>query len=225
MTEEDARLYRGTRERISVVARTLADDQLAAPVPACPLWTVRDLLGHLAGACADLVSGNVDGAPSPAWTAAHVAERADLSVTELVDEWHETGTELERRIAAGEMHGFLPSHPYVDSGTHEADLHGVLGCGRGDPALWSRVTTMLGRTVGMQVGDTATLTVRTPDAGFTAGTGDPHTTVDTETYELFRAVMGRRSQAQIAAWSWTGPVGDHPVALAVLDQTNVDLTD
>lgn len=225
MTQDAARLYRGTRERVSAVAATLTEEQLAARVPACPLWTVRDLVGHLAGGCADLVSGNLDGAPAPTWTAAHVKVRADSPMADLIAEWTENGTELERRLAAGEVSGFLPSHPYLDSGTHEADLNGALGSGRGDPDVWLASAHLFTGNVTRTLGDTATLTVRTPDGEFTMGTGGEHTTVDTETYELFRAFGGRRSQKQITGWRWHGPVGDHPVNLAVLHQTPADLSD
>jgi hypothetical protein len=226
MAEKDAAtLYRGTRERVTTAATALTDAQLAAPVPGCPLWTVRGLLGHFAGACADLASGNLEGAPRPAWTAAHVQARARLDVAELLAEWTANGAELERRLQAGEMAGFLPNHPFLDSGMHEADLHGSVGSGRGDPAVWLRTAQMFSGSVSRALGDTATLTVRTPDGEFTMGSGGDHTTVDTETYELFRAFGGRRSEDQIAKWDWHGPAGDHPAALAVLDQTPSDLSD
>jgi mycothiol maleylpyruvate isomerase-like protein len=226
MADQDAAtLYRGTRERVTAAATVLTDEQLAAPVPACPLWTVRDLLGHFAGATADLVSGNLDGAPGPAWTAAHIQARAGLDVAELLAEWTSDGAELERRLRAGEMAGFLPNHPFLDTGMHEADLHGAVGSGRGDPAVWLRTAQMFSAGVSRTLGDTATLTVRTQDGVFTMGTGGAHTTVDTETYELFRAFGGRRSKDQIAQWDWHGPAGDHPAVLAVLDQTPSDLSD
>lgn len=225
MTQDAARLYRGTRQRVSAVAATLTEEQLAGRVPACPLWTVRDLLGHLAGGCADLVSGNLDGAPAPTWTAAHVKVRADLDLADLLAEWDENATELERRLEAGATHGFLPSNPFLDCGMHEADLHGAVGSGRGDPAVWLRTAQMFSASVSRELGDTATLTVRTPDGEFTMGSGGEHTTVDTETYEFFRALGGRRSRDQIAKWDWHGPAGDHPVTLAVLRQTPSDLAD
>ncbi|WP_228683558.1 maleylpyruvate isomerase N-terminal domain-containing protein [Amycolatopsis methanolica] len=43
-------------------ARSLVEDRpgaLAAPVPACPEWTVRDLLAHLTGVAEETVRGHV----------------------------------------------------------------------------------------------------------------------------------------------------------------------
>jgi len=38
-------------------------------IPACPAWTVRDLIAHLAGLCEDWVVHRLDDYASEAWTA------------------------------------------------------------------------------------------------------------------------------------------------------------
>lgn len=68
------------RERVTALARELTPDHEAVPVPACPGWTAHDVLAHLAGVAADATSGNLAGAPGPAWTAAQVDARRDRSV-------------------------------------------------------------------------------------------------------------------------------------------------
>src|SRR6478735_1691502 len=80
------RLYRDNVEALTALARDLRDDQLSTHVPATPAWTVHDVLAHLAGGPADALSGRMDGAPSPQWTARHVDERAAATVDELVAE-------------------------------------------------------------------------------------------------------------------------------------------
>src|SRR5689334_6859768 len=93
--EVSATLYRDARRRIIAVARELSSAELATQVPACPRWTVRDLLGHLAGGTADVVSNNLAGAPGDEWTEAHVAARAGREVPELLAEWEELGPRWE----------------------------------------------------------------------------------------------------------------------------------
>jgi hypothetical protein len=68
-------IYRKARTRISDLAATFSDEQLRAPVPATPKWTMHELLAHLVGCSADAASGRVDGAPGEQWTARHVEER------------------------------------------------------------------------------------------------------------------------------------------------------
>jgi Mycothiol maleylpyruvate isomerase N-terminal domain len=56
-------------------------------VPACPDWTARDLFSHMVGLGSDVVAGDEPDDHNEDWTAKQVRERADRSVTELVDEW------------------------------------------------------------------------------------------------------------------------------------------
>ena len=76
-------VYRANVDAVSALARTLDAEQLSRVVPATPDWTVHDVLAHLAGSPADLLADRMDGAPSAAWTARHVDERAARSVDEL----------------------------------------------------------------------------------------------------------------------------------------------
>src|SRR5262245_52037687 len=71
--EVSATLYRESRGRITGVAGGLDGAALGAVVPACPQWTVWHLLAHLTGVAADVVNGNLAGAPGPQWSAAHIA--------------------------------------------------------------------------------------------------------------------------------------------------------
>src|SRR6266496_2038717 len=89
--EAGATLFRDARRRIIALATTLNAEQLNSPVPACPQWTVRDLLGHLAGGTADVVHNNLAGAPGEEWTAAQVSAQAARSVAEILEEWNSLG--------------------------------------------------------------------------------------------------------------------------------------
>lgn len=127
---ESADLYAATLARVTEAAQALTAEQLNTRVPACPDWTVHDLISHLAGVARDFVAGNLDGAPRPPWTAVQVKARQDLPVDAILEEWAETGPTLEKLIRSGSTTHPLVCHPYVDAGTHEADLHGAIGTGR-----------------------------------------------------------------------------------------------
>jgi hypothetical protein len=64
-----ADLYRESRERVTTAVQGLGPDELDRQVPACPQWSVQDLVAHLTGVAADFVNGNLAGAPMPPWTA------------------------------------------------------------------------------------------------------------------------------------------------------------
>jgi uncharacterized protein (TIGR03083 family) len=218
-----AMLYRGVREQVTATARTLDDDQLGTVVPGCPRWTVRDLLAHQAGVARDFVEGNLDGAPSDAWTAVHVDTRRGRPVGELMDEWDEYGERLEQLVRAGDRPGRLLNNPYVEAGTHCADLNAVVPVGRPDREVWlAALDFCLRHDKGDEPGE---LHVVTEDAGYRLGTGGSATEVTVDSYELFRAVFGRRSAAQIEGWAWRGDASAWSRRLPRLPQTGTDQKD
>jgi uncharacterized damage-inducible protein DinB len=129
-------LYAATRERITVACHAFTTEQLNQRVPACPEWTVHNLISHLAGVSADFVRGTIDGAPRPPWTAVQVDARRELTTDAVLDEWASTAPALEKLILNGATSHPLICNPYVDAGTHEADLHGAAGIGRPPRELW-----------------------------------------------------------------------------------------
>jgi uncharacterized protein (TIGR03083 family) len=58
-----AGMYRETRERLTALVAGLDEAQLAAPVPACPGWSVADVIGHLAAIPEDALAGRLTGRP------------------------------------------------------------------------------------------------------------------------------------------------------------------
>ncbi len=212
--------YYGTRTRITELIESLPAAALATRVPACPLWTVHDVVSHLAGVAADYTAGNLEGAPQPPWTAVQVEARRNLPVQVILDEWAITGAALDQMILSGAAGDHpLICNPYVDSGTHEADLHGALGTGERPPEeLWLTTLAWVFQDPGPTDECPGTLTIHTPEASYTLGSGAPHAEVRTTSYELFRGIFGRRSPAQIAAWNWTTPTYLWPTALSRLEQ-------
>jgi uncharacterized protein (TIGR03083 family) len=216
-----AELYHAAHERMAAAVHDLGPEDLDRQVPACPQWSVQDLVAHLAGVAADFVAGNLAGAPRPPWTAVQVETRRNLPLSDVLDEWSVAGPQLEKLVVDGTTSHPLVCNPYVDASVHEADLHGAIGSGRPPTDLWLT-------TLEWMLDEPGPLTVVTPDGTYQAGPDDgPAATVRTSSYELFRAIFGRRSKAQIVTWDWDDP--EHPTvwstALARLPQTSVSLND
>ena len=86
------------------------------PVPACPEWTVTDLLGHLALIAERVLERHGGVAPAPA---------GPLGVPALLDRWDDVGAQLDRLLAdAGGRSGEVM---VMDAYTHELDLRAALG--------------------------------------------------------------------------------------------------
>jgi Mycothiol maleylpyruvate isomerase N-terminal domain len=163
-------LYRDHVDAVSALASDLTDEQLATSVPGTPAWTVRDVLAHMAGGPADVLTGRMDDAPGPEWTSRHVSERTHLPVADLVDE-------LRTNCAAVGATTVDNPRPAVvwDIAVHHADLHEGLGLGRLPERFWLPVVEMVGPWRAPELVD-----VVAP-------------------YELFRVVFSRRSRAQMEA--------------------------
>lgn len=168
------RLYRDNVAALTALARELTPEELAAEVPATPSWTVRDVLAHLAGAAVDAVTGRMDGAPSPEWTARHVSERIGIPVEDLLAELRD-----HQDAIAGSVAGTPRPALAWDVAVHHADLHEALGRGALDERFWRPVVEAVGA-------------MRLGPLGVGRETIPP--------YELFRALFSRRSRAQMRAW-------------------------
>ena len=215
-----ADLYHASRERVTAAVRDLTPDELDQQVPACPQWSVHNLVSHLTGVAVDFVAGNVAGAPRPPWTAVQVETRRNLPISTILDEWTAAGPALEQLVVSDTTSHPLVCNPWVDTGAHEADLHGAIGSGRPPLEVWLAVLDWM-------LDEPGPLTVITPDGTYSAGSDGPSAVVRTSSYELFRAIFGRRSAAQIREWDWETPdlAVRWSLDLARLPQTTVPLTD
>lgn len=167
-----AQLYRDHVAAVVELARRLTPEELSAHVPGTPLWSVRDVLAHLAGGPADTVEGRTEGAPGPEWTARHVTERRGRSVLDLTFEL----VRNQEAIAASLVEDVRRAPVVWDISTHLADLHEALGLDRPAECYWRPVVDAIGRSRAADLVDRVA------------------------PYELFRAVFSRRSRAQVRSW-------------------------
>ena len=108
-----ADLYCETKDRIV----DLLDDSDAAqwnrPVPACPGWSVRDVVAHLTAVALDLLDGRLTIPPSDAETAEHVCRFDGCGEDELFSIWAGAADRLVQSAATAEPHseGRVPATP------------------------------------------------------------------------------------------------------------------
>jgi uncharacterized protein (TIGR03083 family) len=195
--------YRAGRLRVA----DLVDDNLSdRPVPATPLWCMHDVVAHLAGVMNDIVSGNMEGAATPPWTAAQVERGRDKTVAQVIDEWAEGSSSFESLLSSPA--GPKAGSAMVDVHAHETDMRTALGL---EPAVPDDVVAWIAERL---------------TEGFdsqVAAAGLPPVTIDVSDFEMFRGRLGRRTREQVSAFGWSadpapyldtfflfGPT-DHPV--------------
>ena len=228
---EPGTLYAEGRQRIMAMVSGLSDDEASKTVPTCPAWSVHDVIAHLTGICADIVAGNVEGAATDPWTAKQVADRADRSMAELLAEWEATATQVEPIV--GMFPGRVPQQLVLDLTEHEHDIRYVLGQpgARDAPAIDTSLDIALDVlfTPALALRGLGPVDVRVGDRRLVAGTGgppnpaaaelapailagtaepltptcDPEVTLQASAFDLVRALTGRRSARQIAAFDWS----------------------
>ncbi len=198
-------VYRAAFGRIDARVRDLDATHPAAlgtGVPACPGWSVHDVVSHLCGVAVDLTDGRLRALPDDAWTAGQVERRRGVPVTQVLDEW----ASRVDAVAAALDGRRIPAPPAADVLTHEGDITEALG----DPVPpedgWRDAARLLCRGVVRGVDRPGVLTVRSGGDVWTGGTAGegPVAGVEVEPWELFRAVFSRRSARQMRAWAWDG---------------------
>ncbi|MGV8849345.1 MAG: DinB family protein [Propionibacteriaceae bacterium] len=168
-----AQMYRECNADAIALVESLTPEQLDARVPATPEWSLHQLAAHLVGTASDAVTGRMDGAPSPVWTARHVAEREGWTAGELAAEMRETEAAVIEAMAGNERPALI-----WDRSVHLADFFEALGLGRPAEERWLPLYEAVGP---WRLADLPT--------------------IDASPYELVRAVFSRRSRAQIRAWN------------------------
>jgi uncharacterized protein (TIGR03083 family) len=203
-TEDLVSAYRDTRVRIVELVSAPGVD-VEVMVPATPQWRIKDLIGHLSGACVDILAGNLEGVTTDPWTAAQVALRREAPLDELIAEWNEAATKLEPIIP---MFPGRSGPQYVsDVVSHEHDLRGALDepGARDSAAARIGVEFMVGSWLhhGVKPAGLPPLLVDSGERQWRTGEGDAATTLRAEPFELLRMTTGRRSIGQVRSLDWS----------------------
>jgi uncharacterized protein (TIGR03083 family) len=202
-------LYERERRKFVELERSCDADARATVVPATPAWTVHDVLSHVVGITVDLNGGNFGPVDADAWTAAQVERGRGRSVDELAAEWDRAAPQFEEGLR---LFGYeLGSHYLGDLLQHEADVRYALGLPRRaddltlavalDFYLTSFEETLVDAGVGA-------VEIVVGEESWTVGTGAPVAALRADRFELFRALGGRRTEAEIRALPWRGETAE-----------------
>jgi uncharacterized protein (TIGR03083 family) len=217
-------VYESGRKQLETFVRSLSDEDLHREVPATKGWTIKDIVGHLAGDAACVIEGDFPAeffasfgeaeavVSLNEWTDGHVTSRRGLALDQIFEEW-DTSAAVLAPMMSGDK-GWPEGIPWfadrvllTDLGVHQQDIYGALGLTEDrDNALIRMGTAGYVATMGFRLPDAglAPLAVEAGDSARVTGEGKPGATVKASRFEMFRAMSGRRSPEQIAAYDWTG---------------------
>lgn len=213
--------YKAGQQRVTAF---VADRDPDVVVPACPDWSVTDVIRHLAGISADATNLVFEGFASDAWTDAQVSSRRSMTLEEVLAEWSTTidaavetfgkAEELDIPDTINSAMGPMPKRVLSATAVsdilhHEFDIRNAFGDTSGRDLL--EVHLMAGGHVrslrpyfamrGLQ-----TIRVESTDAGdgWNIGRDVPVAIGRASSFEILRAIGGRRTRAEMLAWDWQG---------------------
>lgn len=196
-------------ERVDALVRGRAGIADLA-VPACPGWSIRQVVAHLAGVANDVVALNLEKKGTGPWADAQVARLGGHGIDDLLDLWRGSLDEVRANLAFASEAGVCQL--VFDTLTHEHDIRGALrepGSRAGDLAFKAAlgfVTTMGDQFI--RTAQLPALWLSTPTIG-SVQLGDPHTAcghvaLEVSDFEGLRSLGGRRSVGQLLALPWDG---------------------
>lgn len=200
-----ASMYFDVRDRVVGTVAMLPVEQLSTRVPACPEWTVHDLLAHLVSTPMTILAGDIPdevmggGDPNP-WLGELVEDNAGRSVIDLA-RWWASDDEALAEVVGGA--GLL----LADLMAHEGDLHGAIGsrAHRCAPELDAQVDAALaGLRPGIVAAGLPPICVDTGTDRHSSGEGDPGWTLRTTLWEAHRALNSRRTREELAVLEHEG---------------------
>lgn len=206
--------YHATRGRITDLATALTDEQLAGTVPACPAWSVHDLLAHLTGIPEALTGGDFPSGDMQAWLDGLVEARRGLVAAELLERWAACADATSALVDGGA--GLL----LIDIVTHEHDLRGALGQpgGRGAAEVRAVIQPELDALApGFTEAALGALVIDAGGVQWASHFAKPGCTLHVDPWEASRVLESRRTADELRALPATGDIGPYlPVIAAHL---------
>jgi hypothetical protein len=192
------------------LAASLGPSDLHRAVPACPAWTVSDLIAHVVSMPAAIGNGESPPGPVTDWLQSLVESRRDQTVGALTEEWLSLDSSISAilRGPGGVLFG--------DLAVHEHDLRGAVGAAD-HGAL--EVEVMLPRTLAgfakpLRQAGLGSMAVRHDDRVWRSHDAEPGWTLEVTPWEATRAVNSRRTADELRALPHDGDVEPY---LAILD--------
>jgi len=182
-------------------------------VPACPDWTVTQLLAHMVGLNADVLAGDEPDDHNSTWTQRQVDRRAGHEPADLVAEWLALTQPMQDWMRE---HG---TRPLNDAVIHEQDMRGAVDRpgGRDSDGLVAVREAMAERfATRVRAAHLAPVELRSPVWIFSTGDGDPGLELFAPEFDLTRALMTRRTADQLRQWSTAGAIDPYLPVFASL---------
>jgi len=213
-------LYLDSQRRVIDLVSPLSAAELERRTPACPLWSVHDVLAHLAGCSASFAGVPSDGEPgSPAWTQAQVERRRGRTVAELAAEWQ------QHLPAIGQLP--LSSRSWLpilhDALSHEADIRGAIGAPMLPADALAAAWPLLTKPIQGRLAPLGTVLLELDEQLIPIGDGSPGLEVAATQFDFWRAWFGRRSRAQMRGWVRAGDPDRFAELLPVFPARDTDL--
>ena len=226
--------YEQGRARITELLRDGGSEVAKLRVPACPAWTVKDLIAHLQHVAEEYSAGHyvyrtlefdqparyddVDrNARNEAWADAGVAARQDRSLDELLDAWESSAGDLYRMMttesALPDPHEneMLAWAALGDFAIHYQDLHGALHLAADRDAYCAKLgfatLPIMFAAHASTVPGVRPLRLITARGEVVIGRGSDDAEIpslEVDWFELYRAMSGRRTRQQVQ--SLLGPL-------------------
>ena len=199
--------YDAARRRIISLATGGDAD---APVAACPGWTVRDVVAHLAAGLGDFTEQRFEGVEDGSWGERHVRERRGRGLGELLVEW-----ERNFQIAEGLFDSPMGAVLIAEIVSHEHDIRTALDRPgeRDNVAVRAALTRPLQELdKRLRAGHLPALRITLEHGDRVVGEGEPAGSLRTSSFELLRVLGGRRDDEQVRNLEWdTDPAPWLPV--------------
>jgi uncharacterized protein (TIGR03083 family) len=193
--------WTNAQQRVCELVQSLDAAETERPVPACPDWTVTQLLAHMVGLSADVLAGDEPDDHNSTWTRHQVETRADRDPADLIAEWRALTRPMQDWMG---QHGTRPLNDVV---IHEQDLRGAVGRpgGRDTDGLAAVRDVMAERfATRIRRAKLPPVQLRSPEWIFSTGDREPGLELSAPTFDLARALMTRRTADQLRQWATAG---------------------
>ena len=195
--------WTNAQRRVMELVESLDPEECEQGVPACPAWTVTQLLAHMVGLSADVLAGDEPGDHNSTWTQRQVDSRADRGPADLATEWLSLTQPMQDWMR---RHGVRPLNDVV---IHEQDLRGAVGRpgGRDTDGLAAVRDVMAQRfATRIRRAQLPPVQLESPEWMFSTGDAEPGLELSAPTFDLARALMTRRTADQLREWARSGEV-------------------
>jgi uncharacterized protein (TIGR03083 family) len=204
---DDRRLageYGAARARVRALLENIDEDAAQRRVPACPAWTVADLVAHLAGLAVGYGGGRGPEGDRQVWLEGLVTARRGAPVEALLEEWEGAGGPMEQAIGADPQRLWPLVYDVI---AHDHDLRNALG----RPGERDGEAITLGLRLGLRITardlaqhDLPAVRVHCGGEALVAGDEPVGLTLEASTFESFRLLGSRRTLAEMREAAFTG---------------------